>query len=161
MAVSVSKKNKARLDFAEAIVEAVPEIKKEEVDMAANNAVNSNESNQVDTKPVEINNVENQTKNEVIEDTQTVVDNTENTPVENNVVVEEVVEEVAVDKETGEIIESDLDALLSSMSQASGKQKSVYLEYDNYTYIQEKCKKTNAKFSTVLNVLLRKAIQNQ
>ena len=160
MAVSVSKKNKARLDFAEAIVEAVPEIKKEEVDMAANNAVNSNESNQVDTKPVEINNVENQAKNEVIEDTQTVVDNTENTPIENNV-VEEVVEEVIVDKETGEIIESDLDALLSSMSQASGKQKSVYLEYDNYTYIQEKCKKTNAKFSTVLNVLLRKAIQNQ
>jgi hypothetical protein len=156
MAVSVSKKNKARLDFAEAIEEAVPEIKKEEVDMAANNAVNSNESNQVDTKPVEINNVENQAKNEVVEDTQTVVDNTENTPIENNVV-----EEVVVDKETGEIIESDLDALLSSMSQASGKQKSVYLEYDNYAYIQEKCKKTNAKFSTVLNVLLRKAIQNQ
>lgn len=156
MAVSVSKKNKARLDFAEAIEEAVPEIKKEEVDMAANNAVNSNESNQGDTKPVEINNVENQAKNEVVEDTQTVVDNTENTPIENNVV-----EEVVVDKETGEIIESDLDALLSSMSQASGKQKSVYLEYDNYAYIQEKCKKTNAKFSTVLNVLLRKAIQNQ
>ena len=155
MAVT-SKKNKARLDFAEAIEEAVPEIKKEDVDMAANNAVNSNESNQVDTKPVEINNIENQAKNEVVEDTQTVVDNTENTPVENNVV-----EEVVVDKETGEIIESDLDALLSSMSQASGKQKSVYLEYDNYTYIQEKCKKTNAKFSTVLNVLLRKAIQNQ
>lgn len=155
MAVT-SKKNKARLDFAEAIEEAVPEIKKEEVDMAANNAVNSNESNQVDTKSVEINNVENQAKNEVIEDTQTVVDNTENTPIENNVV-----EEVVIDKETGEIIESDLDALLSSMSQASGKQKSVYLEYDNYTYIQEKCKKTNAKFSTVLNVLLRKAIQNQ
>lgn len=157
MAVSVSKKNKARLDFAEAIEEAVPEIKKEEeIDMTANNAVNSNESNQVDTKPVEINNVENQAKNEVAEDTQTVVDNTENTPIENNVV-----EEVVVDKEIGEIIESDLDALLSSMSQASGKQKSVYLEYDNYAYIQEKCKKTNAKFSTVLNVLLRKAIQNQ
>ena len=154
MAVT-SKKNKARLDFAEAIEEAVPEIKKEDIDMAANNAVNSNESNQVDTKPVEIN-VENQAKNEVIEDTQTVVDNTESTPVENNVV-----EAVVIDKETGEIIESDLDALLSSMSQASGKQKSVYLEYDNYTYIQEKCKKTNAKFSTVLNVLLRKAIQNQ
>lgn len=159
MAVT-SKKNKARLDFAEAIEEAVPEIKKEGVDMTANNAVNSNESNQVDTKPVEINNIENQAKNEVIEDTQTVVDNTENAPVENNV-VEEIVEEVIVDKETGEIIESDLDALLSSMSQASGKQKSVYLEYDNYAYIQEKCKKTNAKFSTVLNILLRKAIQEQ
>ena len=156
MAVT-SKKNKARLDFAEAIEEAVPEIKKEDevVDMTANDAVISNEINQGDTKPVENNNVENQVKNEGIEDTQTIVDNTENAPVENNV------EEVVVDKETGEIIESDLDALLSSMSQASGKQKSVYLEYDNYTYIQEKCKKTNAKFSTVLNVLLRKAIQNQ
>lgn len=136
MAVT-AKKNKARLDFANAIGEVVPEIKKEDIEVSVNEPI----------------------KEEIVEPVQE-----EKEEIITEVVEEKPTEVISVDKETGEVIEEvqdDLDALLSSMSQSSGKQKSVYLEYDNYAYIQNKCKKTNVKFSTVLNILLRKAIQDQ
>ena len=143
MAVT-AKKNKVRLDFADAIEETVP---------AVNTEKGTEEVNNVEA-PVEVkNNQEEEIKPVQEENT---------TPEVAEPIKEETtkVEEIQVNEETGEVID-DLDTLLNSMSQSSGKQKSVYLEYDNYAYIQEKCKKTNAKFSTVLNILLRKAIQEQ
>ncbi len=134
MAVT-AKKNKARLDFANAIEEMVPVIKNE------NEEVNINSEEPIENINQEV----------MTEDNSNNVEKNINAT-EKSEIAEDTVEETETD---------DLDELLSSMSQASGKQKSVYLEYDNYTYIQEKCEKGNVKFSTVLNILLRKAIQEQ
>ena len=139
MAVT-AKKNKARLDFANAIEETIPAVNQEQ-EAVVIEPVEIKENQETEIKPVQEENI----SPEVIE------------PIKEE---ELKMEDIQVNEETGEIID-DLDALLNSMSQSSGKQKSVYLEYDNYAYIQEKCKKTNAKFSTVLNILLRKAIQEQ
>lgn len=64
-------------------------------------------------------------------------------------------------EEPQELVEDDIDALLTSMQSGRGVQKSVYLDEDVYNYIQTKCKKTNAKFSNVLNLLVRSAIKQQ
>ena len=53
----------------------------------------------------------------------------------------------------------DIEAVLTSSQNGRGVQKSVYLEDDIHNYIQSMCKKTNAKYSKVLNLLLRNAIE--
>ena len=55
----------------------------------------------------------------------------------------------------------DIDKLLSLSSNSHGVQKSVYLDDDIYRFIKDKAEKNKAKFSVVLNLMLRKYIDNQ
>lgn len=53
-----------------------------------------------------------------------------------------------------------LERMLSVLKTGKGKSKCVYLDEDIIFYIQNVCDKTDAKFSQVVNVLLRTAIDN-
>lgn len=57
---------------------------------------------------------------------------------------------------------SDLDEILSRMApKGTGFQKSVYFDADVYNFITEKSKKTGAKFSTIVNLILRQAMEQK
>lgn len=65
-------------------------------------------------------------------------------------------EEVPVETKT-----DALDLLLSAKAPVKGVQKSVYLDGDVHQYIKEKCERSGAKYSVVLNLMLRKYIESQ
>lgn len=58
--------------------------------------------------------------------------------------------------------EAAMNLMLSGRKRTGrGYSKSVYLDKENYEYIESKCKETDAKFSEVLNLMLRLFIESQ
>ena len=152
MAATASKK-KTRLDFAAAVEEAVAPITptQEEVDTVKQEKQVEIIKETIDTAVQTA-----KVKNEAV-----IVEETER--IENSVMKKEPTrkkkEKIITQDQEEEDEDDPLDALLTSMQAGRGVQKSVYLEEDVYQYIQSKCKKTNAKFSNVLNLLVRSAIK--
>ena len=169
MAVS-GKKTKTRLDFANSINTAVPPINEEKASEVPTPVA------ETDIEPVK---TEEKVAPEAETKEQSDVAEVMNPPVQE---VENEAEKAEVkpepekpkkktaakktttkkpstkEEEKNEDDEDDIDTMLFSMKQSKGFQKSVYLEDDVYQYIQNKCEKTGAKFSNVLNILVRSAI---
>lgn len=62
-----------------------------------------------------------------------------------------------------EIEKDEINGLVTVMKKAKqhGVTKSVYLNEDNYKYIQDKCEKTGVKFSVVLNLIIQNFRENK
>lgn len=142
MAVT-ARKNKARLDFATEIDEVVvPVITEQEEIQEINQTI-------VENKPEPIE------EPEIVQ----VITEAEQKEVKNN--QEQSAETNNTEITQAENDEDELDILLNRLQTGKGVQKSVYIEEDVFNFIQAKCEKTNAKFSNVLNLLARSAIQQQ
>ena len=142
MAVT-ARKNKARLDFATEIDEVVvPVITEQEEIQEINQTI-------VENKPEPIE------EPEIVQ----VITKAEQKEVKNN--QEQSAETNNTEITQAENDEDELDILLNRLQTGKGVQKSVYIEEDVFNFIQAKCEKTNAKFSNVLNLLARSAIQQQ
>ena len=142
MAVT-ARKNKARLDFATEIDEVVvPVITEQEEIQEINQII-------VENKPEPIE------EPEIVQ----VITEAEQKEVKNNQEQSAETNNTEITQEEND--EDELDILLNRLQTGKGVQKSVYIEEDVFNFIQAKCEKTNAKFSNVLNLLARSAIQQQ
>lgn len=65
-----------------------------------------------------------------------------------------------IEKETVSKPVDGLELILSKKSN-NGHQKSVYITDDNFRYIKEKCDKTGAKFSDVINFIIKHYRESQ
>lgn len=131
-----SKKSKTRLDFGEALNDALfynnpePEQYQAEID------VQGSANQQVET--IVPNKVEQHT---ITQDVNTHIEPTR----------------------TSKLIDDgldDADMFLAIAKGPRGVQRSIYFESDIYQYLQTKAEKYNVKFSNLVNMLLREAILN-
>ena len=162
MAVTTGKK-KARLDFSSMVESAVPPIDTKEPETVAAEEVRSAEP----LAAVEPALVEPIDKEKPAQSSPEAIQDTEDPAKEPDIEKQEKPRKTSpqtrkpreVKREEEEV--DDIDAMLSMMQTGRGVQKSVYLDEDVYNYIQAKGKKTNAKLSNVLNLLVRAAIKQQ
>lgn len=131
-----SKKSKTRLDFGEALNDALfynnpePEQYQAEID--------AQDSSTQQLETIVPNKVERQT---ITQDVNTHIEPTR----------------------TSKLIDDgldDADMFLAIAKGPRGVQRSIYFESDIYQYLQTKAEKYNVKFSNLVNMLLREAILN-